>query len=80
MKLTYNWKSGKMEENKQDVDEMLQLINECIKNNNLTFVATLICKLQKDYEDIARLSTDNNYSPTWTHKQVLDYITYEQKF
>ena len=80
MKLTYNWKSGKMEENKQDIDEMLQLINECIKNNNLVFIATLICKLQKDYQDIAKLSTEGNYQPNWTHKQVLDYLTYEQNF
>lgn len=69
-----------MEENKKDIEEMLQLINECIKNHNLTFVATLICKLQKDYEDIARLSTDGKYQPSWTHKQVIDYITYEQIF
>lgn len=66
-----------MEENKQDVDEMIQLINECIKNNNLVFLATLICKLQKDYEDIAKLCTAGNYNPSWTHKQVLDFITYE---
>lgn len=66
-----------MEENKQDVQEMLQLINECIKNNNLTFLATLICKLQKDYEDIAKLCTAGNYTSVWTHKQVLDFITYE---
>lgn len=69
-----------MEESKKDVEEMMQLIQECIKNNNLVFVATLICKLQKDYEDLAKLSTDDHYLPTWTHKQVLDYITYEQKF
>jgi len=69
-----------MEENQKDVDEMLQLIQECIKNNNLVFLSKLFCKLQKDYEDLARLSTDGNYRPSWTHKHVLDYLTYEQKF
>lgn len=77
MKLTYNWRNGRMEENKKDVEEMLKLIQECIKNDNLVFLATLICKLQKDYEDIAKLSTYGEYLPTWTHKQVLDFITYE---
>lgn len=69
-----------MEENREQVGVMLDLIEECIKNNNLTFLATLICKLQNDYTDIAKLSTDGNYQSNWTHKQVLDYLTYEQKF
>lgn len=69
-----------MEENKKDVEEMTQLVEECIKNNKLIFLATLICKLQKDYEDLAKLSTEGNYKPNWTHKEVLDYLTYEQKF
>lgn len=69
-----------MEENKKDIEEMTQVVKECIKNNKLIFLATLICKLQKDYEDLAKLSTEGNYKPTWTHKEVLDYLTYEQKF
>lgn len=66
-----------MEENKKDIDEILPLVEECVKNNNLIFLATLICTLQKNYEDIAKISTDGNYSKTWTHRQVLDFITYE---
>lgn len=66
--------------NKNEIDDMIQLINECIKNNNIIFLAKLICKLQKDYEELAKLSTDGTYQPSWTHKNVLDYLTYEQKF
>lgn len=64
----------------KDAEEVLAMIQEYNKNNNLIFIALLICKLQKDYEDIAKLSTDGNYQPGWTHKNVLDYLTYEQKF
>jgi|LauGreSBDMM110SN_4_FD.fasta_scaffold23828_5 hypothetical protein len=69
-----------MEENKQKVDDVLKIINECIRTNKLDFIANLIVTLQNDYTDLAKLTTDDNYQPNWTHKQTLDYLTYEQKF
>ena len=69
-----------MENNTQRVDDILKIINECIKTHKLDFIANLIVTLQKDYVDLAKISTDGNYKPNWTHKQTLDYITYEQKF
>jgi hypothetical protein len=69
-----------MEENPARVKAMLKIVNQAIKDDSLEFLATLLAKLQQDYEEIAMLSTDGNYQPNWTHKQVLDYLTYEQKF
>jgi hypothetical protein len=65
--------------NKRTVKETLDLIEECIYSNKLEFLAELIVKLEMEYIDIARLATDDNYQISWTHTQVLDYITYEQK-
>jgi hypothetical protein len=69
-----------MEQNKQKVDDILKIINECVRTNKLDFIANLIVTLQNDYTDLAKLTTDDNYQPNWTHKQTLDYLTYEQKF
>ena len=68
-----------MEENPARVSAMLKIVHQAIKDDNLQFLATLLAKLQQDYEEIATLSTDGSYQPNWTHTQVLDYLTYEQK-
>lgn len=60
-----------------DKDAMRKLVSEAIENHKIGFLVELLCKLQDDYIDLARLSTDDNYQSNWTHKQVLDYITYE---
>lgn len=59
--------------------QTLDLIEECMHNNRLEFLAELIVRLESEYIEIARLATDDNYQPNWTHTQVLDYLTYEQK-
>ena len=62
-----------------DTKAALSLIEDCIHKNKLEFLAELIVRLEKEYIEIARLSTDDNYQENWTHKEVLDYLTYEQK-
>ena len=62
-----------------DTKMALSLIEDCIHKNKLEFLAELIVRLEKEYIEIARLSTDDNYQENWTHKEVLDYLTYEQK-
>ncbi len=63
----------------QKLQEVIQLIDECIVQNKVEFLAKLIVTLQENYVDIATLSTDGNYHEQWTHKQVLDYLTYESR-
>jgi hypothetical protein len=59
-----------------EIKDMLVIIDECIKTDRLTFLANMFITLQKDYQEIASLSTDGEYRSSWTHKQVLDYLTY----
>ena len=62
---------------KQDVADMEIVIQECIKNDKITFLATLICDLKKEYQELAELSTDGEYNITWTHQQTLEFLTYK---
>lgn len=68
-----------MSENKRTVQETLDMIEGCVYSNKLEFLAQLIVRLESEYIDLARIGTDDNYQPNWTHLQVLDYMTYEQK-
>lgn len=62
-----------------DVKQALIVIEDCIIKNKLEFLAELMVKLENEYIELARLITDDNYKANWTHKEVLDYFTYEQK-
>lgn len=59
--------------------QTIDLIEDCIHTNKIEFLAELIIKLENEYIEIARISTDDNYQPNWTHIQVLDYLTYEKR-
>jgi hypothetical protein len=59
--------------------DTINLIEECMHSNKIEFLANLIIKLENEYIDIARVATDDNYKPNWTHTEVLDYLTYEQR-
>lgn len=59
--------------------QTIDMIEECMHNNRIEFLAELILRLESEYIEIARISTDDNYQPNWTHLQVLDYLTYEQR-
>lgn len=68
-----------MSENKRTVKETLDMIEGCVYSNKLEFLAQLIVRLESEYIELARIGTDDNYQVNWTHLQVLDYMTYEQK-
>lgn len=63
---------------KLEIIQMMKLVEECIKNDKLEFLATLICKLQREYQEVCSLSTDGEYQPSWDHIKVLDFLTYEK--
>lgn len=63
----------------QKLQEIIQLVDECIVQGKVEFIAKLIMKLQEDYVEVSTLSTDGNYNEQWTHQQVLDYLTYESR-
>lgn len=62
---------------KLNIRQTLSLIEECVQQNKLQFLAELVTKLEQEYIELARLITNDNYTSEWTHKQVLDYFTYE---
>jgi hypothetical protein len=52
-----------------------KLLRKCVKEEETEIIVKLILKLQKDYIELAFLSTDGQYKEHWTHKKVLDYLT-----
>jgi hypothetical protein len=58
-----------------EIKDMLAIIDECIKTDRLTFLANMLITLQKEYQELALLSTDGEYKSSWTHRQVLDCVT-----
>ena len=59
--------------------QTIDLIEDCMHNNRIEFLAELIMRLENEYIEIARISTDDNYQTNWTHLQVPDYLTFEQR-
>ena len=45
-------------------------------SHNEEILVNLIFYLEKDYIDVARLGTLDAYDATWTHEDVLNYMTY----
>lgn len=61
----------------KDTEALKGLVEEAIRLHKIDFLVSLISKLQDEYMDIAKLATEGSYQVNWTHKQVLDFITYE---
>jgi hypothetical protein len=59
---------------------MLAVVEDCVKKNKLDLLSKILCDLQSEYHEVCRLSTDGAYEVTWSHKDVLDYLTYNQKY
>lgn len=57
-------------------EEISQLVQDCLIAHQEIILIKLIVQLEKEYKEIAQLSTLGEYNPSWTHKEVLDYITY----
>jgi len=53
------------------------LVSDCIIAHQEAIIVSMIEKLEKDYKELAKLATFGEYLSNWTHKQVLDYVTYE---
>jgi hypothetical protein len=65
-------KKNKIESTREDI---YTLVNECIVTHNEAILVELIYRLEKEYVDIALLSTMGEYKGGWTHEEVLNYIT-----
>lgn len=59
------------------IEEIQRLVDDCIISNNNVIITQLIFQLEKDYKELAKLSTLGAYKDNWTHLEVLNYITTE---
>jgi len=58
-------------------EEIRQLIYDCINAHSYEILVNVIIHLKKDYEELAKLATMGYYNGGQTHKEVMDYVTYE---
>lgn len=72
--MTHNYNPNKEDNN---LDDIRELVNDCIFTNNIEILVHLIHRLQHEYVEIARLATMDEYKKHWTHHEVLNHITYE---
>lgn len=74
--------SSEMDENNNrsrvgsTTEEIRDLVDQCLLTHNTEILVNLIFYLEKDYIDIARLGTLDAYKSSWTHEEVLNYMTY----
>jgi hypothetical protein len=64
-------------DDKYRLDAIRKLIGDSIYSKNEEVIANLIFRLEKEYVELAELSTYGEYKRNWTHKQVLDFVTKE---
>ena len=53
-----------------------ELVYECIASHNEEVLIQLINELNKNYIELAKLSTFGEYKKSWRHKDVINYVTY----
>lgn len=63
--------------NEVDIKYVRELVDECVKNDKLDFLSNIIHNLQRNYTELAELSTNGNYNSGWSHQKVLDFVTFE---
>lgn len=60
----------------QKIKAINSLLNDCIISHNEDIIVQMIYRLELEYRELAELSTMGEYRATWTHSELLDYITY----
>ena len=66
-------KKNKADSSREDIQE---LVEECILTHNEIILVELIYRLEQEYVEISQLATLGEYKRTWSHQDVLNYITY----
>jgi hypothetical protein len=55
------------------------LVDAAVVSNNLEYLVHIIHKGLQEYVEVSMLATDGEYESSWTHNDVLNYITYGEK-
>jgi hypothetical protein len=58
-------------------EEIQSLVEDCIIAHQEIILVKLIAKLEKEYKELAKLATFGEYKDSWTHNELLDFVTYE---
>ena len=58
------------------IENIEQLVYDCIQTNNEVIIIEIIQKLQEEYIELAKLSSYGEYKTSWSHLDVLNYLTY----
>ena len=53
------------------------LVLDCIVAHQESIIVKLITELESNYIELAKVSSMGEYQSSWTHKQLLYFITYE---
>ena len=64
-------------EDEEKISSIETLVGDCIKTHNEAIIVHLIFRLEKEYRELATLSTYGEYDTGWTHLEVMNYTTYE---
>jgi|694.fasta_scaffold08351_20 hypothetical protein len=59
---------------KTRIDELNELIEECILTHNKKVIVNMIFNLENDYDILAKAATNNQYREGWSRQDVLNYI------
>ena len=58
------------------LENIEQLVYDCISTNNEIILVELIERLQEEYIELAQLSSYGEYKTSWSHLDLLNYLTY----
>ena len=58
------------------LENIEQLVYDCISTNNEIIIVELIERLQEEYIELAQLSSYGEYKTSWSHLDLLNYLTY----
>ena len=65
----------------KDLEKMAKVISAFVDGTDVDIdpflgIAAILLKLKSEYVEVALLATDGHYDQeTWTHKNVLDFLT-----
>jgi len=59
----------------EDIKKVIRQIIEWVDDGNAEMVAKFMLHLKEEYVELATLATRGEYRRSWTHKQILDFVT-----
>lgn len=58
-------------------DHVRKFVLDAVSSHNEEVIIQAFCELEKEYKELATLSSDGAYEKSWTHEDLLDYLTHQ---